>query len=535
MAARELLALLVALLLTAASAAPVSSGAPDDGFDLFDADANRDLLQLVGEEERDDLSASLEDAGRNWSELASAIRDLADDQREAAVWLINRMPHLDRLEMTSEILKEHVVYAFSVREEMPYEVPDDMFRPYVLTYRVEEEPVERWRRALYERFAERALVAGDVRSAARAINGELSGLLEERDREFFGPRQGPLFTLASGKGTESEISILTSAALKAVGIPSREARVRALGEQEGGASWVEVFDGELWIPLYPLAPEAFADFGHVEREHAHNVTVVSTRSAFERSLVTENYTDAGTLELTFLREGAPAPRYEHFSIGVLNRGSIVPLDELEAQADDQGEFAATLGEGRYVLVAGVRDGLGNPFIMMSEVALAPGETRVVAFDVTDRDRAGTPDLAMREKLGPVLTAWVGFDLDSEPSVRMLPLILRALRSRAANVRSSFQYLGSDRQRLEEALPLLGAETQVTTLAPGDVGHYPDEDGDAVTIGPGGAPLPVVRIHARSGGTLVFESTGYDLNIDRAIVAAIDGYLAGIQTEGPGSE
>jgi len=493
------LAALALLTIAAAGTEPVAE-LPE----FFDPETSAWALELAADDARTEFAASLEDAGRNWTELAAAVSSLEGEEREAAVWLINGMPHLDRLEMTSRTLVEHVSFAHRSRDEMPYPVPEEMFRPYILTYRIEEEPVEPWRRELFELFAPIAEREGTVKSTARAINAELAGMVEEREREFFGPRQSPILTLRSGRGTEAEISILACAAMKAVGIPSRQTRIRAFGEEDGGTSWIEVFDGEVWLPLYPLEPEAFGDPAHLERDHAGNVTAVASRSAFEHVLVTESYTETGTVAISFVSAGEPAGGFEHFAVSVWNEGALVPLDELEAVADDEGRFSAVVGEGTYVVQAGVRDGRGNPFVMMRETVIAAGETTFVAFDVTLEGRGAGPDRVLADGLGQVLGALVVHDVEGEPSRRMLPLIRGTLDRREANVAVTYLVVDDAGDvRTEEALSVLGG----------------------AGLGESDGELPVVHLYELATNEVILHQEGYDLNIGRALEIAVDARLS----------
>jgi hypothetical protein len=505
--------------------APAARAQEGDARPAFDRAADAAVLDLAEPSARDALAASLEDAGRNWGELARALELLEGGEREAAVWLVNGAPHLDRLEMTAETLVEHVRYAFRARAEMPHAVPDDMFRPYILTYRIEEEPVEPWRRELYDRYGPLAKAAGGVRDAAGAVNRDLAKRLTERDREFFGPRQSPLLTLRSGSGTEAEIAILACAIMKAIGIPSRQASVAALGSEPEGASWIEIFDGDGWLPLYPLEPEALGDFGRIERGRPENVTVVATRSAFESLLVTERYTDTGAVELSFVADGEAAAGYEHFSVSVLNRGALVPLDDLEAVADDDGRFEATLGDGRYVLLAGARDAAGDPFVRMREIQVEPGGRYVVAFDVTPggRDEGLDPDLA--RAVGEVIEAVVLFDLGSEPDVRMLPLIAGALARRSTNVSTRYVSVGTPTGSAPLAEEILPPGSDVLTLRPGEA-SYTEPGGRTLAVPAESDGLPVVALFDRRTGARVFTHAGYDLNIDRRLSEAIDACLRG---------
>jgi hypothetical protein len=493
---------------------------------LFDPVADAGVLDLATDADRDALASSLEDAGRNWSELARALELLGGEERDAAVWLVNGAPHLDRLEMTAETLVEHVRYAFLARHEMPYTIPDDKFRPYILTYRIEEEPVDPWRKELYERYGPVAKEAGGIAQAARAVNLDLADRVAEREREFFGPRQSPLMTLRSGSGTEAEIAILACAVMKAIGIPSRQASVRALGAESQGASWVEIFDGDTWLPLYPLEPGALGDFGWIERGHPENVTVVATRSAFESVLVTERYTETGVVDFTFVADGEPAGGYEHFSVSVLNRGALVPLDALEAVADDDGRFEAVLGDGRYVLLAGARDGRGNPFVRMREILVEPGGRHVVAFDVSPGGPGEGLGPEEAAAIGSVLEAVVLFDLDNEPDVRMLPLIAGALARRSANVVARYVSIGEGREGARGILPP-GASA---TALPVGAASYETPGGATVPVPAGSDDRPAIVVFDLETGDEVMVHNGYDLNVDRRLSEAIDTYLKERTTE-----
>jgi hypothetical protein len=506
--------LLIFVMCGGAAAEPARDG-------LFDAAEHGDVLLLAPRESRDEFGHSLADAGHNWTELADAVRELAGEQREACIRLVNGMPHLDRLEMTAETLLEHVEYAYRVMAEMPYAVPDTMFEPHILTYRVEEEPVDPWRKSLHERFAPLAESERTIEATARAINRELAAAVSEREKEFFGPRQSPILTLRSGRGTEAEISILAAAAMKAVGIPSRQAGVPALGSEEGASSWIEVFTGERWVPLYPLEPDAFGDFSFVEREHWRNVTVVVTRSAFQELLVTESYTDVGTVELSFVSGGEPAAGFEHFSISVLNRGALVPLDALDVVADDDGQFTATLGNGRYIIQAGTRDESGNPLVMMRHVSLTPGSTKRLAFDISP---GGSEFSITREELArfeDAMAVWVAFDLEGEPSKRMLPLIASVLDRRSKALDVTFAYMGVDPDNADDAREALGQTAVIKTVRDREEWYYVDELGEHHAIGGSGVELPVIRIRGRE---VILHSEGYDLNIERRLSRVIDNHL-----------
>jgi len=348
----------------------------------FDTTPDTSVLALTQDSLRKEFRNALTDAGTNWRELASAVEQTEAPQRGEAVWLILQMPHLDRLEMTADILLEHIAYAHRAETAFRYPVPESLFRDYILAYRIADEPVTSWRRLLFNRFAPLTAKAGTPEQAARIINQWLSRNIRTSEKGFFGPMKSPELTLSSRNGTTEEIAVLATATLKVLGIPSRRVKVPWLGEQDGDASWVEVFNQGRWLPMYPLDARAFGDTSRSDRRHPHNVTIVVATSAFNQSLVTERYTEHGRVKVRLTSAGIPLTRFENFSFNTFNFGAWRPLDELNTVTDSLGNYECVLGDGDYLFAAGTRDPKGNPWIVNRELRVAPGDTLSLEFDLT---------------------------------------------------------------------------------------------------------------------------------------------------------
>ncbi len=360
-------------------------------IEKFDAQKQKDFLKLIPEDDKKEIISALEDAAGNYKELVNAIQLADEDKREDLIWLIQRIPHLDRLTITADILLEHLQYAFETKSMFRYEVPEELFKEFILTYRIGSEPVQKWRKNLFEIFYPLVKDESSPSDAAKTINHWIKENIKKRPDEFFGPTQPPLMTLKGKKGTEEEIAILTTAILKSLGIPGRRAKVSFFGEEKGGASWVEIYDKGSWIPLYPLSPEDFGDFTKYEKDHLHNITVVDTRSANKRILITPGYTSTGSLKVCITKESKPKIDFEDFSVSVFNDGSLCPLDELvfgnedeELLTDSVGCFQVELGDGTYWVQAGQRDSLGNPWVVMQKTVVEPEKTTELKLDISPK-------------------------------------------------------------------------------------------------------------------------------------------------------
>jgi hypothetical protein len=358
-------------------------------IEKFDPQKQKDFLKLIPKDDKGEIVSALEDAAGNYKELVKAIKLADEDKKEDLIWLIQRIPHLDRLTITSDILLEHLDYAFESKGKFKYEVPEELFREFILTYRIGSEPVQKWRKTLFDIFYPMVEDKSSPSDVAKTINHWVKESIRERAREYFGQVQPPLRTLKGKKGTEEEIAILTTAILKSLGIPGRRAKVSFFGQEIGGASWVEIFDGGSWIPLYPLDPGDFGDFSKYEKDYTQNITVVYTRSANQRSLITSGYTPTGFLKVCIFEDSQPMIKFEDFSVSVINDGSLCPLDELfygyvgeELSTDSAGCFQVELGDGIYWVQAGKRDSLGNPQVVMQKAVVEPEKTTEMRLDIS---------------------------------------------------------------------------------------------------------------------------------------------------------
>lgn len=444
---RYLITLIMAIMICSISSTPFVS-ADDEELNLKQFPGLKDVIE--SQESPDSLMNALKDAGTNWVSLAEAIISVDGKKQDDILWQIMNMPHLDRLEATPEILLEHLEYAYKAKTEFAYKVPDDMFRQYILVYRIGDEPLTLWRKMIYERFKDKA--GNTPTETAKNVNAWVFENVKERYRGIYGPRQAPDQVLRIELGSPTDIANLTTAILKTLGVPSRSARCSTFGGESGGASWVEIFDGDKWIPLFPDDPDSFGDFGKFEKENEQNVTVVATTSAFSALQITPNYTETGIIELTFFRHGLKQKDFEDFSIAVYNNGGWIPLRDLGFDLEESrmttGDEAATqlvLGNGTYLVEAGVRVKDGSVYVFAKQIELNAGDVIPLSIvldpPISDLERS---DLVTREL--DVLPEWKGaifgkegvynsklaymskycviaiFDLHGEPCQRMIPTL-----------------------------------------------------------------------------------------------------------------
>ncbi len=480
----------------------------------------------------EDLFEVYKDAVGNWRELADFVGKFDGERRDDAIWLIETMPHLDHMLATEEILSEHLEYSWKARESAPWEIPADMFRPYILSYRISYEPVTPWRKMFWEKFSTTAFEKGNISDAARVVNEWVAENIDTSGYEFFGGMRAPDQTFKSGRGTSRERSALTTAILMSLGIPCRNAMIRTTRGEGSGMSWVEVYDSESdkWIPLYPRNPEEFGNKNFPSEKFPGGMTVVSASGGFDYDLVTSDYAPMGYLSARFFRGGKYAEEWEHFAVTVQGGGAYWPLDEIGAQADSNGLFVIELATGDYVLQNGMRDQTGSVWVQTLPFTIVEGETTDVKVDVsvpeyigepaqsgefpefTLSDIDGNPFSHNRVKHKKPLVLFF-FDLEGEPSIRALPMVEKVSEQYADLARFIYVWVKTGQNE--------APETQRRILI--------DNDGALISVLTGAENetelkdeyLPLVLFSTGDNLSYDIVSKGYDTNLQNNLVHIIE--------------
>jgi hypothetical protein len=330
------------------------------------------------------LFDALKDAGANWVEFHQAFQALSDDrEKRDLMWLAENMPHIDRLEVTREFLIENVRDARRASALCPVKPSEEMFRSYILTYRIADEPIAPYREQIRQAFKDHLTLGDPTQKVAGFINRWVHDRLGARDYEYYGGMAAPLQILNARVATDAERVVFALAALRSYGIPGRMVTcpgVRSTGERK---TWIEFSDGIHWLPMYPDAPKAMGDTRWIETNRPQEITIVRAATAFEREDATSRYSDTGTLAIRFVADGKPVKGFAKFSICVPGDGQWTPVsDDLDLAADDDGRCEATLGDGPYTVMAGVRQSSGSVYVVTRDVVVRPDERTEIEIDLT---------------------------------------------------------------------------------------------------------------------------------------------------------
>ena len=223
------------------------------------------------------LDVALSTAGDNAEQLIKALQGVPREQREAMAFLISYMPERDLLSLTAEILIDNVTYAFKAKEKFPWarDVPKDIFLNDVLPFTIMDESRDNWRGDFFERFSRLVEGAPDIFAAIDSVNWNIRDeLLVDFDIRRRKPHQSPFESIELQMASCTGLSILLTAAFRAVGIPSRIAGTPNWYDRRGNHNWSEVWANGVWY---------FTEYYPDERGLNHSWFVASAGMADENS------------------------------------------------------------------------------------------------------------------------------------------------------------------------------------------------------------------------------------------------------------
>lgn len=317
------------------------------------------ILALLTPEERDSLLADTPGNDVFWSEVIAESRG---EMLECVDVLFGTIPRLDRLEMTSEALMDHVIGALDSRDAWYEALPDSIFQDFLLQYRFDEEPVSPYRTPLMTHWTARM---ADSDTTLAAVAGRIAwsiGMLRVRPQDFMGGVAAPRDVLASGGGTAVELRVLLGSSLRSLGIPVRPVQGWFQGPEGRESGWLEYWDGTGWITV-PLPSDSLPDgfeglsLAVADGEYITGEIVASGVISFQPV--------TGTSDSLLLAISIPCP------------GRYVALDWLEL--DPALPCTAELGAGMYMVHLSRRIASGGVLFASMPVEVVAGTTVPVSL------------------------------------------------------------------------------------------------------------------------------------------------------------
>lgn len=187
-------------------------------------------------------------------------QELTPQERGAMKFLYSSMSSADLGDYDGEFFLENVRKSLQAREEMAWgeEIPDDLFRHFVLPVRVNNERLDEFRMMYYDTLAQR--VKGlSLHDAALEVNHWC------HEKATYTPSDSrtssPIATIINGEGRCGEESTLTVSAMRTVGIPARQVYTPRWAHTDSNHAWVEVWVDGRWQFMGACEPEPELNIG----------------------------------------------------------------------------------------------------------------------------------------------------------------------------------------------------------------------------------------------------------------------------------
>lgn len=260
----DILLILIATAVVILLIALFAKNGKDDGKHFITDEAYRtqvhnDFLK------RQDLAAGRADA------LFAGMDTLDVETREALEFLYAYMPYSDLADYDQTFYLQQIRAAFAARDKFSWgkTVPEDIFRHFVLVYRVNNENLDTARLLMQRELAPR-IEGLSMYDAALEVNHWCHEHVAYRASD--GRTSAPLATMRTSLGRCGEESTFTVTALRSVGIPARQCYTPRWAHCDDNHAWVEVWiadkatDGNgtgsgRWYFLGACEPDAELDMG----------------------------------------------------------------------------------------------------------------------------------------------------------------------------------------------------------------------------------------------------------------------------------
>lgn len=172
--------------------------------------------------------------------LFAGMDTLSRRDREAMEFLYAYMPYSDLADYDQAFFLQQVRTAFAARDTFSWgrQVPEDIFRHFVLVYRVNNENLDSARMVFFRELKER--VKGlTMEQAALEVNHWCHEHVAYRGADA--RTSAPLATMRTSLGRCGEESTFAVTALRAVGIPARQCYTPRWAHCDDNHAWVEVW------------------------------------------------------------------------------------------------------------------------------------------------------------------------------------------------------------------------------------------------------------------------------------------------------
>lgn len=295
--------------------------------------------------------------------------DITAEESEALQFLYAYMPLSDLADYDGAFYLKQVRTALAARSHFPWgkTIPEDVFRHYVLVYRVNNENLDSARWLFYEELKPR-LEGLSMYEAALEVNHWCHEKVAYRPSDA--RTSSPLATVKTALGRCGEESTFTVTALRSVGIPARQCYTPRWAHTDDNHAWVEVWVDGKWYFLGACEPDPELDMGWFAVPSTRTMMVHSNcfgkysgteevtyqSPLFSRVNMLPNYTDTRKVTITVNDTQGRPVEGATVKFKLYNYAEYYPI--AVQKTDAQGRASVTTGYGDLLIWASLGDRYG---------------------------------------------------------------------------------------------------------------------------------------------------------------------------------
>lgn len=305
-------------------------------------------------------------AGRREQLFSVMDESLSTEEQEAMEFLYAYMPLSDLADYDGDFFLNQVRFAFQARDFFDWgkTIPEDIFRHFVLVYRVNNENLDSARMFIFNEIKDR-IKGMSMYDAALEVNHWCHEKVTYRPSD--GRTSAPLATIRTAFGRCGEESTLTVTAMRAVGIPARQCYTPRWAHTDDNHAWVEVWVDGKWYFLGACEPDAELNMGwfaapakrtmmvhsNVFGKYKGNEEINFETNLYARANMLANYTETKKITVTVIDEKGTIVPDAEVKFKLYNYAEYYPLAVIKT--DEKGKASLTTGLGD-LLVWASKDG-----------------------------------------------------------------------------------------------------------------------------------------------------------------------------------
>jgi transglutaminase-like putative cysteine protease len=298
-------------------------------------------------------------SGQLFSVLNSS---LTLEEKEALKFLYAYMPLCDLADYNGDFFLKQVRYALKARDTFSWgkTIPENIFRHFVLPYRVNNENLDTARIVFYEELKERVKNLS-LKEAALEVNHWCLEKVTYRGSD--GRTSAPLASVRTAYGRCGEESTFTVTALRSVGIPARQVYTPRWAHCDDNHAWVEVWVNGKWYYMGACEPDADLNMGwfteparramlvhtKVFGDYPEKAEVVNKGDDYTEINVISNYAETKKIYVKVVDKNSKPVENAQVDFGLYNYAEFYPI--ASKPTDKKGMAYLTTGYGTLVIWA----------------------------------------------------------------------------------------------------------------------------------------------------------------------------------------